>query len=126
FFRAAFLLDSDHGIEDKDGQNLTQTLLSALRCQFSPNVTRRTYHRRVNECSPVIGFLKQGQDKGHSSGTEENQHELVLKLLEDELPQRCRFFVGQSCIWSAIVAVPRSRRQSGNLPFEPYFCLARC
>lgn len=49
---------------------------------------RWTYHSRVDKGSPVITFFEQGQNKGNSSGSEENEDQLVLELLQNQFPER--------------------------------------
>jgi hypothetical protein len=56
-----------------------------------------TYNSGVDECAPSTVLFKQGQHERDCRGTEENDHELVLELLEDELPQRCGGFFGDLC-----------------------------
>lgn len=43
----------------------------------------------------VVPLLEVGEDERDASRREEDEDELVLKLLEDELPQRRRFLLGQ-------------------------------
>lgn len=45
-----------------------------------------TYNCRVNKCSPAFLLLKQGENKRNSSRTKQDEDELILELLEDELP----------------------------------------
>jgi hypothetical protein len=66
-----------------------------------PNVEGgTTYNSGVNECSPSSLFFKQGQHERDRCRAEENDHELILELLEDELPQRRGGFFGDLCMWA--------------------------
>jgi hypothetical protein len=48
-----------------------------------------TYNSGINKGTPAALFLEKGEHKGDGSGTKQNEDELVLELLEDELPERC-------------------------------------
>ena len=58
---------------------------------------RRTYHNRVDKRGPIIAFLKQGQNKGHNGGTQQDQDQLVFELFQDQLPERRGGFFGEGC-----------------------------
>lgn len=80
-----------------------------------------TYDSGIDECAPAAFVLKQGQDEGHSSGAKEDKDELVLELLEDELPEgRGRLF-RDSLTRSVSIRDPCGLRQDANLPFLPCF-----
>lgn len=40
----------------------------------------RTHHQRVDKSSPTFSILKQSQNKGNSSRSQEYYHELILEL----------------------------------------------
>lgn len=47
-----------------------------------------TYHGRVDECAPTTLVLEQSEDEGDGGGSKQDKNELVLELLQDQLPQR--------------------------------------
>lgn len=57
-----------------------------------------TYNGRIDECAPAALVLEEGEQEGDGSRTEEDEDELVLELLEDELPQRGRGFFRNGCV----------------------------
>lgn len=81
----------------------------------------KTYNNRIDECAPAAFVLEQGQDEGHSSGAKEDEDELVLELLEDELPKRRRGLFSDGLTGSVSIPGPSGLRQEANLPFLPYF-----
>jgi hypothetical protein len=70
---------------------------------------RDTYHCRVDEGGPALLVFEQGKHEGHGGRAEQDDDELVLELLEDELPDgRGRVF-WQRC--SLALATRRGCRQ---------------
>ena len=63
-----------------------------------------TYHGRVDESAPAALLLEKGEDKGYDGRSEENYNKLVFELLENELPDRGRGLVGDSCTETARLA----------------------
>lgn len=59
--------------------------------------TRLTYHCWVNEGTPTAFFLEKSEHKGYDGGTEKDDNELVLELLEDELPDGGGWLFGNGC-----------------------------
>ena len=62
--------------------------------------TGLTYHCWVDEGTPAALFLEKGEHEGNDSGTEEDNDELILELLEDELPDRGGRLFGDGCATS--------------------------
>lgn len=83
----------------------------------------KTYNDGIDKRAPAAFVLEQGQDEGHSSGAKENEDELVLKLLEDELPKRRRRLLSNGLTVSVSTPAPGALRQDANLPFLPYFAV---
>ena len=70
-----FLADTDDGVQDQDSED----------------------NGGVDECGPSLLFFEKGEDEGNGSAGKEDDDELVLELLEDELPQRSRRLFGNGC-----------------------------
>ena len=84
----------------------------------------KTYNDGIDKCAPAAFVLEQGQDEGHGSGAKEDEDELILELLEDELPERRRRLFSNSLTVSVSIPGPGALRQDANLPFLPYFSVA--
>lgn len=48
------------------------------------------YHSRVHKDSPIVALFEEGQDERHSGGTQENENQLVLELLQNQFPHGSR------------------------------------
>lgn len=64
-----------------------------------------TYHGRVDEGAPAAFLLEKRESKGYDGRSEENYDELILELLENELPNRGGRLVGDSCTTMAKLAI---------------------
>lgn len=56
-----------------------------------------THHSRVDESGPATLFFKQGKNERHGGAPQQDQDQLVLELLEDELPERRGGVIGNGC-----------------------------
>jgi hypothetical protein len=87
-FSAALLRNTDDGIENQDGQNLHDIELAYGSAFQYGGSARKTYNYGVHESGPSISAFEQGEDEGYGGGSEKNQDELILELLQNQLPQR--------------------------------------
>lgn len=85
---------------------------------------KETHNGGIDKCAPAAFILEQGEDKRHSGRAKEDEDELVLELLEDELPEgRGRLFCDG---WRGCVSIPARgvSRQDANVPFLPYLSVS--
>ena len=59
--------------------------------------TRLTYHCWVDKSTPTALLLEESEDEGNDGRTEEDDDELVLELLENQLPDGGRGFFRDGC-----------------------------
>lgn len=57
-----------------------------------------TYDGRVDECAPTTLVFEQGEDEGDGGGSKQDEDELVLELLQNQLPQRSGRLLWD-CFW---------------------------
>ena len=98
---AALLRDADDGVENQDGED----------------------DGRVDKGTPAALLLEEGEDEGDGSGSEEYDDQLVLELLEDELPDRGRRLFGDGCCLRCGESGSQLGGRGRGKPFFP--CLAR-
>lgn len=89
-----------------------------------------TYNCGINECAPATLLFKERKDEGHSSGSEKNNDQLVLELLQDQLPNGRRRFLGDGCKKMSVACSQLSHKAhveaeeaAADVPFLP--CLER-
>jgi hypothetical protein len=58
-------------------------------------VERGTHNCGIDKGGPALALLKQGKDERHGCGTEQDNDQLVLELLENQLPDGCRGLLWQ-------------------------------
>lgn len=56
-----------------------------------------TYHCWVDECAPAFLVVEKGKNERNSSRAQEDNDELVLELLQNELPNGRGGFLGDHC-----------------------------
>ena len=83
--------------------------------------TGSTYNCRIHKRRPALSLLEQRKHERYRCRTEENYDELVLELLQHELPQR-RGWVLRDC-WSSQSVDEHVDQSLGDLPFRPCFSL---
>lgn len=91
-----------------------------VRCTVSA-WRKKTYNGGIDKCAPAAFVLEQGQDEGHGGGAKEDEDELVLELLEDELPEGRGRLLGDSLRGFISIRRAGGLRQDANLPFLPCF-----
>jgi hypothetical protein len=70
-----FLADTDDGVQDQDGKD----------------------DGGIDEGGPSFLFFEKSEDEGDGGAGQEDDNELVLELLEDELPERSGRLFGNGC-----------------------------
>ena len=69
-------------------------------------VRSNTYDCWVYKGSPSLAVLEQGKHEGDGSGAKQDDDELVLELLEDELPDGRRRILWQRCFLAISHPIP--------------------
>jgi hypothetical protein len=82
-FRVALLNNTDSGVCDEDEQDYSR-------------LYKGTKRRGI-----LLGF-EQGQDEGYDGRAKKDQDELVLELLEEELPKRRSWLFGELFRWESL------------------------
>lgn len=71
--------------------------------------TGATYDCRIHEGGPVIASFEEGEHKAHGGAPEQDDDQLVLELLEDELPYRGGGVFGEGCSGASAIMAPCRR-----------------
>lgn len=82
-FRVALLNNTDSGVCDEDEQDYSGLYEGTKR-------------------RGILLVFEQGQDEGYDGRAKKDQDELVLELLEDELPKRRSWLFGELFRWESL------------------------
>jgi len=100
---AALLRDTDDGIKNQNGEN----------------------DGGVDEGAPATLVLKEGEGEGNGGRAEKDDDQLVLELLEDELPDGGGWLFGDSCWCTCELVLSFRGEEKGGGPFFPCFARER-
>ena len=67
------------------------------------NIRGDTYDDWVHERCPIAALLEKGEYKGNSSGTQQDQDQLVFELFKDEFPNRSARIFWQCCCGVSVI-----------------------
>lgn len=89
--------DANYRIEDEDEKDLQCSYISEKKVTLLQARSVSTYDQRVHEGGNVVCAFHQRQHKGYPGAPQQYQDQLVLKLLQNQLPHWRGWLFGKCC-----------------------------